>query len=118
MRISDWSSDVCSSDLHQQDARPVCHAVSAKCWGRQRGWNAKRGERHAHRIRIGKARADNADEERGDGYEGEAAVDTAMQPGGRADGGQTVWSRRSHFGASIDGNSDVEGKGGAVRVEV
>src|SRR3546814_2164015 len=36
---------------HQQDARPVCHAVSAKCWGRQRGWNAKRGERHAHRIR-------------------------------------------------------------------
>src|SRR3546814_4923429 len=49
---------------HQQDARPVCHAVSAKCWGRQRGWNAKRGERHAHRIRIGKARADNADEER------------------------------------------------------
>ncbi len=58
-------------------------------------WNAKRGEQHAQWIRIGKAWADNADEERKDGYQGEAAfyghaygwtrADSASRSGADAD---------------------------------
>src|SRR3546814_9733533 len=35
MRISDWSSDVCSSDLHLMDAMPMTFAQELGAWSSQ-----------------------------------------------------------------------------------
>src|SRR3546814_7017812 len=45
MRISDWSSDVCSSDLQAARSRkatvrlPSCRTIEYRCYCRSSGWN-------------------------------------------------------------------------------
>src|SRR3546814_15326182 len=41
MRISDWSSDVCSSDLHQLDAEAFASEIMAKPLSVRRSLNAQ-----------------------------------------------------------------------------
>src|SRR3546814_7055523 len=47
MRISDWSSDVCSSDLRRRSACPT--PISSP-----RGWNRGRSPRRSEERRVGK----------------------------------------------------------------
>src|SRR3546814_18169869 len=39
MRISDWSSDVCSSDLESQSEHPIAHGIVAEAKDRGLNWS-------------------------------------------------------------------------------
>src|SRR3546814_14827187 len=97
MRISDWSSDVCSSDLLKCSAdsrrpRPLC------CCARQRGRQAGRSAAQ------------------GPGQGGVQMVKTAVKTrdGGKGPGGK-IGARRT---AAQDRKSVVSGKSVSVRVDL
>src|SRR3546814_16098459 len=95
MRISDWSSDVCSSDLHEGDV----------------GVGGHRREEVAVDDRVGVLlRVEHPDED----------VDDARHPGGALPvlGGGGVAVRRGHQDQPLDRKSVVEGKSVSLGVGV
>src|SRR3546814_16106670 len=61
MRISDWSSDVCSSDLDGGSHGNSSHRTTSQCWVRHRfaasrGRSTRRAGRPSRRCRSGRGR--------------------------------------------------------------
>src|SRR3546814_16475181 len=102
MRISDWSSDVCSSDLCEPLARARLNALrAAQGRGAERGGAERRMRARAERAAFAGAAA--------------SAAPTWIDRGAcRAAGFR--WLRRGFRRWRVAGKSDVQGKGVSVRV--
>src|SRR3546814_1809064 len=60
MRISDWSSDVCSSDLVKADALAVARGRQANMPGWAAKFRATMAERKRPRVDVGRSRSSRA----------------------------------------------------------
>src|SRR3546814_17495558 len=108
-RISDWSSDVCSSDLLEADDRPLRlpgggRAVSGRIDGKRKAFEAAPA--------ITDAEMGKAVDQGGARLFIAALEDEAEQPAGA---GEITLPQGM---ARADRQSVVEGKGGAVRVDL
>src|SRR3546814_14426862 len=125
MRISDWSSDVCSSDLHRQfvgegdvDVAVAVFDQLHHFGGARRGGDAGA----AHELAVKGHRAARA--ARGDAADATVVVDEFDEdaPGKHALGAigdEDVGGAGAGVGdLEVDRKSVVEGKSGAVRVDL